>query len=50
MFNLRSLTAAALVALLAGCVSPPPAHDYTAFKEADPHSIIIYRPVITHLK
>jgi hypothetical protein len=45
MFNLRSLTAAALVALLAGCVSPPPAHDYTAFKEADPHSIIILPPL-----
>lgn len=45
MFNLRSLTAAALVALLAGCVSPPPAHDYTAFEEADPHSIIILPPL-----
>lgn len=45
MFNLRALTAAALVALLAGCVSPPPAHDYTAFKEADPHSIIILPPL-----
>lgn len=45
MFNLRSLTAAALVALLAGCVSPPPAHDYSAFKEADPHSIIILPPL-----
>ncbi|EAW28748.1 hypothetical protein PMAN_a0382 [Pseudoalteromonas marina] len=45
MFNLKSLTAAALVALLAGCVSPPPAHDYTAFKEADPHSIIILPPL-----
>ena len=45
MFNLRSLTAAALVALLACCVSPPPAHDYTSFKEADPHSIIILPPL-----
>ncbi len=45
MFNLKSLTAAGLVALLAGCVSPPPAHDYTAFKEADPHSIIILPPL-----
>lgn len=45
MFKLKSLTAAALVALLAGCVSPPPAHDYTAFKEADPHSIIILPPL-----
>ena len=45
MLNLKSYTAIALVALLAGCVSPPPAHDYTAFKQADPHSVIILPPL-----
>jgi hypothetical protein len=45
MFNLKLIPTAALVALLAGCVSPPPAHDYTAFKEADPHSVIILPPL-----
>ncbi len=45
MFNLKTLTTAALLALLAGCVSPPPAHDYTAFKQADPHSVIILPPL-----
>ena len=45
MFNLKTLTTAALLALLAGCVSAPPAHDYTAFKQADPHSVIILPPL-----
>ena len=45
MLNLKSYTAVALVALLTGCVSPPPAHDYTAFKQADPHSVIILPPL-----
>ncbi|NNG41878.1 DUF799 domain-containing protein [Pseudoalteromonas sp. NEC-BIFX-2020_002] len=45
MFNLKSITTIALITLLAGCVSPPPPHDYTAFKQADPHSIIILPPL-----
>lgn len=45
MFKIKSITCAALISILAGCVSPPPAHDYTAFKEADPHSIIILPPI-----
>ena len=38
MLNLKSYTAIVLVALLAGCV-------YTAFKQADPHSVIILPPL-----
>ena len=45
MLNFKSITATALFALLAGCVSSPPAHDYTAFKQADPHSVIILPPL-----
>lgn len=45
MLKIKSITCAALISILAGCVSPPPAHDYTAFKEADPHSIIILPPI-----
>jgi len=44
MINLKSITAV-LTILLAGCVSPPPPHDYTAFKQADPHSVIILPPL-----
>lgn len=45
MFNFKSYTVVALIVLLAGCVSPPTAHDYTSFKQADPHSIIILPPI-----
>lgn len=30
---------------LSACVSQPPAHDYTAFKMANPHSVIILPPI-----
>jgi len=33
------------VALTSACVSMPPAHDYTAFRNADPHSILILPPL-----
>ena len=29
---------------LSACVSMPPAHDYTAFKAADPKSVLILPP------
>ena len=45
MLNFKLYTAIALVVLLAGCVSPIPGHDYTAFKQADPHSVIILPPL-----
>ena len=31
--------------LLGGCVTPPPPHDYTAFRNADPQSIIVLPPI-----
>ncbi|KUM51980.1 DUF799 domain-containing protein [Rheinheimera sp. EpRS3] len=33
------------VVVLAGCVSAPPAHDYSAFRSADPHSILVLPPI-----
>ncbi len=33
------------VVVLTGCVSAPPAHDYTAFRNADPHSVLILPPI-----
>ncbi|MFS1701651.1 DUF799 domain-containing protein [Alteromonas sp. AMM-1] len=32
-------------AFLSGCVSLPPSHDYSAFRNSDPHSIIVLPPV-----
>lgn len=34
-----------LVLILTGCVSTPPAHDYSAFRNADPHSILVLPPI-----
>jgi len=31
--------------LLTGCVSMPPAHDYTAFRATNPASVIILPPI-----
>lgn len=33
------------IAITSACVSMPPAHDYTAFRNADPHSILILPPI-----
>ena len=41
----RPLAAAALTALAAGCVTTPPAKDYTRFVAADPRSILVV-PVV----
>lgn len=45
MLKIKTIITLALLAFLTGCVSLPPAHDYTAFKQADPQSIIILPPV-----
>jgi hypothetical protein len=42
-FKLALVSAAAI--LLGGCVNLPPAHDYTEFRKADPHSIIVLPPI-----
>ncbi len=33
------------VLFLTGCVSLPPAHDYSQFRNADPHSILVLPPI-----
>ncbi|MGE8497749.1 MAG: DUF799 domain-containing protein [Pseudomonas sp.] len=35
----------ALASLVTGCVTPPPAYDYTAYREARPASILILPPL-----
>jgi hypothetical protein len=34
-----------MIAFITGCVSMPPAHDYSAFRDADPHSIVVLPPL-----
>lgn len=41
----RILSAFVLITSLSACVSMPPAHDYTAFKAANPASVIILPPL-----
>ena len=41
----RILSALVLITSLSACVSMPPAHDYTAFKAANPASVIIFPPL-----
>ncbi|WP_032097680.1 MULTISPECIES: DUF799 domain-containing protein [unclassified Alteromonas] len=43
--TLRLLIAIALITSLTACVNMPPAHDYTAFKAANPESVLILPPV-----
>jgi hypothetical protein len=45
MRYLKLISIATLLTALAGCVSPPPSHDYSAFRQADPHSILVLPPL-----
>lgn len=45
MRNVQFSVVAVLVLLCSACVSLPPAHDYSEFRNADPHSIIILPPI-----
>lgn len=45
MRKIQLLTALLLTLILAGCVSPPPAMDYTAFKKSNPKSILVVPPI-----
>lgn len=45
MRYLKVISIATLLTALAGCVSPPPSHDYSAFRQADPHSILVLPPL-----
>lgn len=42
--RLKALVALALIAQLAGCVTPQP-YDYSAFKESNPASILVLPPI-----
>lgn len=48
MFNMKGfklLAGLLTFAVITGCVNTPPAHDYSAFRNADPHSIIVLPPI-----
>nr|WP_068825297.1 DUF799 domain-containing protein [Pseudomonas sp. BMS12] len=45
--TLKILGLGLLLALLGGCVTPPPPYDYTAFKQSKPASILVMPPVNT---
>ncbi|BFT31805.1 DUF799 domain-containing protein [Alteromonas sp. D210916BOD_24] len=43
--TIRFITVIVALVLLSGCVSLPPAHDYSHFKASDPKSVIILPPL-----
>ncbi|XOV78964.1 MAG: DUF799 domain-containing protein [Aestuariibacter sp.] len=45
MGHLKHFIALAVVLLVTGCVSVPPAHDYSEFRNSDPHSIVVLPPI-----
>ncbi len=45
MHQVKLILILAAVALVSGCISMPESHDYTAFRNADPHSIIVLPPI-----
>lgn len=45
MRKIQLFTALLLTLILAGCVSPPPPMDYTAFKKSNPKSILVLPPI-----
>lgn len=45
MQYIKCFMALLAVTLVSGCVSLPPAHDYSAFRNADPHSILVLPPI-----
>jgi hypothetical protein len=45
MRQIQFLLVLIILVFTSGCVSLPPAHDYSAFKSADPHSILVLPPI-----
>jgi hypothetical protein len=45
MRKIQFLLLVVTVALTSGCVSSPPSHDYSNFRSADPHSILVLPPI-----
>ncbi|MDF2180205.1 DUF799 domain-containing protein [Aliiglaciecola sp. CAU 1673] len=41
----KILLVLAAVMTISGCISPPAGHDYSAFRQANPHSILVLPPV-----
>lgn len=45
MRQIQSILSLAIVVLLSGCVSLPEGQDYTEFRNANPHSILVLPPI-----
>lgn len=45
MRSLKLYALAVATIILTGCVSAPPAHDYSAFRSADPRSVLVLPPI-----
>ena len=45
MKQIKALITLTTLLVLGGCVSTPESHDYSAFRNADPHSIVVLPPI-----
>ncbi|MDP2561590.1 DUF799 domain-containing protein [Psychrobium sp. 1_MG-2023] len=45
MHQVKLILTLVVITLASGCASLPPAHDYSAFREANPHSILVLPPI-----
>ena len=45
MNNIKLLLASITLLFITGCVSLPPAHDYSEFRSSDPRSIVVLPPI-----
>ncbi|MFY8274464.1 DUF799 domain-containing protein [Pseudoalteromonas sp. SSDWG2] len=45
MNNIKLIFTAAAALLASGCVTTPPSHDYSNFREANPYSILVLPPI-----
>lgn len=45
MNNIKRLVASVTLLFITGCVSLPPAHDYSEFRSSDPRSIVVLPPI-----
>ena len=45
MRQFKFMFTVAITALVSGCVSSPPSHDYSQFRQANPQSIIVLPPI-----
>lgn len=45
MHKFKLIVLSVVILLITGCISVPPAYDYSEFRNSDPHSILLLPPI-----